>query len=74
MVKIAVKEVPDCRDKPIVDEVSKAHLDPREQEVELGAVKDHGEEQQGFNTGLKEKNDRMLEKSKEVSERIKLGN
>ncbi|GFX10495.1 coiled-coil domain-containing protein 169 [Trichonephila clavipes] len=47
-----------------VKEVSKAHLDPEEQDVELEAVKYHREESQDFNAELKENIDRMLEKTK----------
>ncbi|GFV02489.1 hypothetical protein TNCV_1024171 [Trichonephila clavipes] len=36
--------------KPSVNEVSKAHLDPKDQEVELQAAKKHCEELQDFNT------------------------
>ncbi|GFY71548.1 hypothetical protein TNIN_407261 [Trichonephila inaurata madagascariensis] len=48
-----------------VNEVSKAHFDPKEQEVELQAVKNCWEELLDFNTELKENIDRMLEKAKE---------
>ncbi|GFW82981.1 hypothetical protein TNCV_4604081 [Trichonephila clavipes] len=47
------------------NEVSRVHLDPKEQEVELQAVKNHCEELQDFNTELKENIDRILEKAKE---------
>ncbi|GFS83467.1 hypothetical protein TNCV_514051 [Trichonephila clavipes] len=40
--------------KPNVNLVSKAHLDSREQEVELEAINNPCEEQQDFNKGLKE--------------------
>ncbi|GFY50716.1 hypothetical protein TNIN_111561 [Trichonephila inaurata madagascariensis] len=51
--------------KPNVNEVSNALLNPKEQEVELQAVKNHCEELQDFNTELKENIYRMLEKAKE---------
>ncbi|GFT69366.1 hypothetical protein TNCV_2142791 [Trichonephila clavipes] len=40
-------------------------VDPKEQEVELQAVKNHCEELLDFNTELKENINRMLEKAKE---------
>ncbi|GFX17036.1 hypothetical protein TNCV_4265621 [Trichonephila clavipes] len=48
-----------------VNEVSKAHLGPKEQEIELQAVKNHCEELLDFNTELKENIDRILKKAKE---------
>ncbi|GFX14919.1 hypothetical protein TNCV_1486601 [Trichonephila clavipes] len=48
-----------------VNEVSRVHVDPKEQEVELQAVKNHCEELLDFNTELKENTNRMLEKAKE---------
>ncbi|GFU82275.1 hypothetical protein TNCV_3195471 [Trichonephila clavipes] len=48
-----------------VNEVSRAHLDSKQQEVELQAAKNHCEEMLDFNTGLKENINRMLEKAKE---------
>ncbi|GFT94026.1 hypothetical protein TNCV_3219531 [Trichonephila clavipes] len=59
------RELPEISKKSNVNEVSKAHLDPKEKEVELRAVKNHCKEPQDFNTELKENIDRMLEKSKE---------
>ncbi|GFY70484.1 hypothetical protein TNIN_23311 [Trichonephila inaurata madagascariensis] len=43
-------KIPEMSNKSNVNEVSKAHLDPKEQEVELQAVKNHCEELQDFNT------------------------
>ncbi|GFX26767.1 hypothetical protein TNCV_1839401 [Trichonephila clavipes] len=40
-------------------------MDPKEQEVELQAVKNHCKELLDFNTELKENINRMLEKAKE---------
>ncbi|GFU12192.1 hypothetical protein TNCV_1212291 [Trichonephila clavipes] len=48
-----------------VNEVSRAHLDPKEQEVELQGIKNHCKELLDFNTKLKENIDRMLKKAKE---------
>ncbi|GFS60391.1 hypothetical protein TNIN_138381 [Trichonephila inaurata madagascariensis] len=58
-------EIPEMSNKTNVNEVSKALLNPKEQEVELQAVKNHCEELQDFNTELKENIYRMLEQTKE---------
>ncbi|GFY40438.1 hypothetical protein TNIN_11061 [Trichonephila inaurata madagascariensis] len=44
---------PEMSNKPNVNEVSKAHLDPKEQEVEHPVVTNHSQELQDFNTAGK---------------------
>ncbi|GFY10916.1 hypothetical protein TNCV_1124381 [Trichonephila clavipes] len=60
-----IPKIPEMSNKLNVNEVSIAHLDPKEQEVELQAVKNHCEELLDVNTELKENINRMLEKAKE---------
>ncbi|GFX98284.1 hypothetical protein TNCV_4909271 [Trichonephila clavipes] len=43
-------KIPEMSNKPNVNEVSKAHLDKKEQAVELQAAKNYCEELQDFNT------------------------
>ncbi|GFR14937.1 hypothetical protein TNCT_500661 [Trichonephila clavata] len=58
-------KIPKMTSKLNENEVSKVHLDTKEQEVELEAVKDHCEDPPDFNTELKESIDKVLEKAKE---------
>ncbi|GFY49975.1 hypothetical protein TNIN_76991, partial [Trichonephila inaurata madagascariensis] len=44
---------PEMSNKPNANEVSKAHLDPKEQEVEHPVVTNHSQELQDFNTAGK---------------------
>ncbi|GFR30872.1 hypothetical protein TNCT_150701 [Trichonephila clavata] len=57
--------------KPDENEVSKAHLDAKEQEIELEAVKKHCEEQQDFNKELKANTDRKGEVIGKAKENIR---
>ncbi|GFV95127.1 hypothetical protein TNCV_1292451 [Trichonephila clavipes] len=66
-----ISKIPEMSNTLNVNKVSKAHLEPKEQEVELQAVKNHCEELLDFSTELKENIDRMLEKAKENMQQYK---
>ncbi|GFX78847.1 hypothetical protein TNCV_1919801 [Trichonephila clavipes] len=60
-----IPKIPEMSNRLNVNEVSRARLDPKEQEAKLQPVKNHCEELLDFNTELKENIHRMLEKAEE---------